>query len=107
MPTLSPSIRSQPRGSGRLALIKALRLEARLELEVIARQAGQHSTLLVRCREAWNTWERQAIISVLHEDVANAEVILDRGLHALRQVLVLVRTDRLSEEEVASLIVAA
>jgi hypothetical protein len=107
MPTPSPAIQPQSRDLGRLSLIQALRQEARLELAIIAGEAGQHSTLLDRCREAWSTWERQAIISILHEDFANAEVILDRGLHALRQVLELVRTDRFSEDEVASLIAAA
>jgi hypothetical protein len=88
-------------------LIQTLRQHARIELATIADEVGLESTLLGRCREAWNAWERHAIISILHDDYANAEVILERGVHALRQVLPMVRTDRLSEEEVARLIAAA
>jgi hypothetical protein len=96
-----------PRGHGRMLPIQALRQEARIELETIASEVGLDSTLMGRCRDAWNAWERQAIISILHDDYANAEVILDRAVHALRQVLPMVGTDRLSEEEVAQLIAAA
>jgi hypothetical protein len=96
-----------PRGHGQLVIVQSLRQQARIELETIAGQVGFDSSLLGRCREAWNGWERQAIISILHDDYANAEVILDRGVHALRQVLPMVGADRLSEEEVAQLIVAA
>jgi hypothetical protein len=88
-------------------LIQTLRQEARIEMETIADELGRDSTMLGHCREAWNTWERHAIISILHDDYANAEVILERGVHALRLVLPLVRSDRLSEEEVARLIAAA
>jgi hypothetical protein len=94
------------RRHGQLTLIQSLRHDARLELAIIAEEAGQGSTLTARCREAWNNWEREAIISVLHGDYANAEVILDRGVHALRQVLTLTRVDQLSEEDLGSLIAA-
>jgi hypothetical protein len=96
-----------PRGHERMVMVQSLRHQARIELETIAGQSGFDSTLLGRCREAWNAWERQAIISILYDDYANAEVILDRGVHALRQVLPMVGTDRLSAEEVAQLIAAA
>jgi hypothetical protein len=98
---------SAPRPTGKLSHFQSLRLEARLELAIIAEEAGEGSTLLDRCRDAWNGWEREAIISVLNGDYANAEVILDRGVHALRQVLTLVRVDRLSEDDLISLIAAA
>jgi hypothetical protein len=88
-------------------LIQTLRQEARLELDSIADELGLDSTLLGRCRDAWNAWERHAIISILHDDYPNAEAILERGVHALRQVLPMVRADGLSEEEVAQLITAA
>jgi hypothetical protein len=94
------------RRHGQLTLIQSLRHDARLELAIIADEAGQGSTLMVRCREAWNNWEREAIISVLHGDYPNAEVILDRGVHALRQVLTLTRIDHLSEDDLVSLIAA-
>jgi hypothetical protein len=91
----------------RWTLIQALRLSAAQELAVIADEVGQDSTLLERCRQAWSGWERQALISILHRDLANAEVILDRGVHALHHALDLIRTDRLSEEDLSKLIAAA
>jgi hypothetical protein len=107
MPATAVTLRSAPRPHGRLHRFQSLRMDARLELAIIAEEAGQGSTLLGRCRDAWNGWEREAIISVLHRDYSNAEVILDRGVHALRQVLTLTRVDLLSEDELISLIAAA
>jgi hypothetical protein len=87
--------------------IQALRRSADLHLAVIATDAGTDSRLHHHCREVWATWEREALVSILHRDYANAEVMLDRGVHTLRHALDLLRTDRLSEEDVASLIAAA
>lgn len=98
---------SHPPVHGRWTLIQSLRQEAEQELANIAAEVGGNSRLLLCCREAWGNWEREALISILHHDYANAEVMLDRGVHALRHALQLVHKDRLSEEELVSLIAAA
>lgn len=92
---------------GRWTQIQALRQAADQQLAVIASRAGQDSRLMRRCRELWGDWEREALVSVLHQDHANAEVILDRGVHALRYALALVHEDGLSEDELLSLIAVA
>jgi hypothetical protein len=92
---------------GRWTQIQALRQAADLQLAVIASRAGPDSRLVRRCRELWGDWEREALVSVLHQDHANAEVILDRGVHALRYALALVHEDKLSEDELLSLIAVA
>jgi hypothetical protein len=92
---------------GRWTLIQSLRQAADQELANIAAEVGEDSRLLQRCREVWDNWEREALISILHHDYANAEVMLDRGVHSLRHALQLVNQDQLSEEELVSLIAAA
>jgi hypothetical protein len=87
--------------------LQALRQEADRHLALIAADTGEDSRLHHLCREVWSGWEREALISVLHHDHANAEVMLDRGVHALRHALDLVHKDRLSEDELVSLIAAA
>lgn len=91
---------------GHWAQIQALRQAAHQQLAVIASRAGPDSRLERRCRELWGEWEREALVSVLHQDHANAEVILDRGVHALRHALELVH-ERLSEDELLSLLAVA
>jgi hypothetical protein len=103
LPKLSPS----PPAQGRWTVVQSLRQQAERELAVIAGETGPGSSLLDRCQDAWESWERQAVISILHHDVANAEVILDRGVHVLRQALDLVRKDRLSEDDAATLVTAS
>jgi hypothetical protein len=88
-------------------MIQSLRQSADLHLAVIASRSGPDSRVLRRCREVWGDWEREALISILHRDYANAEVLLDRGVHSLRHALDVVQKDRLSEEEMLSLIAAA
>jgi len=109
-PSLDPSRPSPaaplPPGS-RWAAIQALRQAADRHLAVIAARSGRESRLLHRCREVWGNWEREALISILHRDYANAEVLLDRGVHALRHALEVVQKDRLTEDEMLSLIAAA
>ncbi len=92
---------------GRWTLVQSLRQAADQQLANIAAEVGEDSRLLLRCREVWGNWEREALISILHQDFANAEVMLDRGVHALRHALQLVHQDQLSEEELVSLIAAA
>ena len=108
---MPPSIdlsRPSPRtADSRWGLIQSLRQAADHHLAIIETRAGRDSRVLRRCREVWGGWEREALISVLHDDYANAEVMLDRGVHALRHTLQLVHQDRLSEEELLSLIAAA
>ena len=98
---------SQTPALGRWTLIQSLRQAADRQLADIAAEVGEDSRLLLRCREVWGNWEREALVSILHDDYANAEVMLDRGVHALRHTLQLVHQDRLSEEELMSLIAAA
>jgi hypothetical protein len=103
----APAFRVSDQAASRWSGIQALRQSADLHLAVIATDAGTDSRLHRHCREVWGTWEREALVSILHRDYANAEVMLDRGVHALRHALDLLRKDRLSEEDVASLIAAA
>jgi uncharacterized protein (DUF1697 family) len=91
----------------RWARIQVLRQAADQKLAVIASRSGPDSRLARRCRDLWGDWEREALVSVLHQDHANAEVILDRGVHALRHALDLVHQDRLSEDELLSLLAVA
>ena len=86
--------------------VRELRLEGDKQLAVIAAEVGANSIILRHCREAWGRWKREAVVSLIHRDVDNAEVMLDRGLHVLRCALELVRADRLSPDEMAKLIVS-
>jgi len=92
---------------GHWAVIQSLRQSADRHLAVIAARAGRDSRVLRCCREVWGDWEREALISILHRDYANAEVLLDRGVHSLRHALEVVEKDRLTEDEMVSLIAAA
>jgi len=87
--------------------IERLRQSADAQLAVIAAAVGEDSRLHRRCREVWGSWEREALVSILNRDFANAEVMLDRGVHALRHALELVRENRLSEDDLESLIAAS
>ncbi len=91
----------------RWTLIQSLRRSADQQLAAIAADIGQDSRLLGHCRQVWGHWEREALISILHRDYANAEVMLDRGVHVLRHALDLLHQDRLTEEELKNLIAAA
>jgi hypothetical protein len=93
--------------SGRWALIQSLRQSADRHLAVIATRTGQASRLHHRCREVWGNWEREALVSILNRDYANAEVLLDRGVHSLRHALEVVQKERLTEDEMVQLIAAA
>jgi uncharacterized protein (DUF1697 family) len=92
---------------GRWTRIQVLRQAADRQLAVIAARAGPDSRLARRCRDLWGDWEREALVSVLHQDLGNAEVILERGVHALSHALDLVHQDRLSEDELLSLLAVA
>jgi hypothetical protein len=87
--------------------IQSLRQSAERHLAVIAADAGVDSRLHRHCCEVWASWEREALISILHRDYANAEAMLDRGVHVLGHALTLRCKDRLSEDDVVSLIAAA
>jgi hypothetical protein len=87
--------------------IDRLRQSADAQLAVIAAAVGVDSRLHRHCREVWGSWEREALVSILNRDFANAEVILDRGVHALVHALELVRENRLSEDDLVSLIAGA
>jgi hypothetical protein len=106
-PTGKPAFRYSPHVESRWATIQALRASADRHLAVIATDAGPESRLAGHCRAVWSSWEREALISILHRDYANAEVMLDRGVHALRHALDVVRKDRLTEDEMVSLITAS
>jgi len=107
MRTSETAARPASPAESRWPAIQALRQEADRHLALIATDTGEGSRLHRLCREVWSGWEREALISVLHHDHANAEVMLDRGVHALRHALDLLHKDRLSEDELASLIAAA
>jgi hypothetical protein len=107
MPVDRAPARDDAQVESRWSAIQALRQEADRQLALIAADTGEHSRLHRLCREVWGGWEREALISILHHDHANAVVMLDRGVHALRHALDLVHKDRLSEDELVSLIAAA
>ena len=86
--------------------VRELRHAGERQLAVIASEVGHDAPLLRHCREAWGRWHREAAVSLVHRDLQNAEVMLDRGLHVLRCALELVRADRLTPEEVEKLLVA-
>jgi hypothetical protein len=92
---------------GRWAVIQSLRQSADRHLAVIATRTGRASRLHDRCREVWGDWEREALVSILNRDYANAEVLLDRGVHSLRHALEVVQKERLTEDEMVKLIAAA
>ena len=106
MTSTTPSSPRSPRVNPRWTLIQALRQSADRHLAVIA-AAAPDSRLLRHCRCVWAEWEREAVISILHDDHANAEVMLDRGVHVLAHTLEVLRKDRLSEEDVLNLIAGA
>ena len=86
--------------------LAALRRSARRELDRVAEVMGRDSALLSRCREAWRLREADASASVLHGDTANAVVILERGVHALRHALDAAGREHLPVDEVYALMVA-
>jgi len=106
-PSIDLSRPSSRPADSRWATIQSLRQAADHHLAIIETRAGRDSRVLRRCREVWGGWEREALISILHRDYANAEVLLDRGVHSLRHALELVQKDRLTEDEMLSLIAAA
>jgi hypothetical protein len=106
-PAAPAASQAPDQAGGRWTLIQALRREADHHLEVIAFRIGPDSRLHRRCRDVWGDWEREALTSIMHGDFANAEVLLDRGVHALRHALDLAQKDRLTEDDLLALIAAA
>jgi hypothetical protein len=104
---IHPAARTQLPPGSPWTRIQGLRQAADGHLAAIGLWTGEGSRLHRHCREVWGDWEREALISILHRDLANAEVLLDRGAHALRHALDLVQQDRLSEEDLVKLIAAA
>jgi hypothetical protein len=86
--------------------VKELRHAGETQLAAIAAEVGPDAPILRHCREAWGRWKREAAVSLVHHDVANAEVMLDRGLHVLACAVELVRADRLTPDDMARLIAA-
>lgn len=107
MPPTGTTLREAAKIGSRWTLIQELRQAADQHLASIAADAGADSLLLRHCQAVWGHWEREALISILHHDYTNAEVMLDRGVHVLGHALALVHEDRLSEEEMVKLIAAA
>jgi hypothetical protein len=91
----------------RWARIQVLRQAADQKLAVIASRSGPDSRLARRCRDLWGDWEREALVSVLHQDHSRAEVLLDRGVEALYHAHDLVQQGALSEDELLSLLAVA
>jgi hypothetical protein len=87
----------------RWAGVNQARQDAAHHLAVIARTAGKDSALYHRCQEVWYARERDALLSILYRDFANAEVILDHGVHALGQALQVAERKELSLDELSSL----
>lgn len=86
--------------------LAALRRSARRELELVAEVMGRDAPLLGSCREAWRWREATAAVSLLHGDVANAVVILDRGVHGLRHALDAACRERIPPDELHALLTA-
>jgi len=97
-----PTVLDDPEHA-RWAGVNQARQAAAKHLSVIARAAGKDSALYHRCQEVWYARERDALLSILYRDFANAEVILDHGVHALGQALQVAERKELSLDELSSL----
>ena len=86
--------------------IDALRRRAASELEEIAGVVGVDSPLYLRCLEAWRRREAAAAVSIWHQDLANAEIILDRGVHSLGLAMEAWRGEQIPVEELFALMAA-
>lgn len=83
--------------------IEALRRSAARELRLIKAVVGPADPLYLGCLEVWRLREGAAATSIEFGDLANAEVILDRGLHALRHALTASRRERIPAAELIAL----
>jgi hypothetical protein len=91
----------------RWSRIQSLREAGGRLVTILEMQSSPGSRLPPACREAWSGWEHEALTAITHRDYERAELALDRGVHALRHALDLVRQARLSEDVILSLLAAA
>lgn len=90
--------------SRQLPEIADARAQASERLAQIAGECGRDSPLYRCCRELWQRRLEDASVSLQHQDVDNALVILKRGLHALTFGPDVTRRDGLSLEDAMKLI---
>jgi hypothetical protein len=83
--------------------IERLRSTAEARLELIAEEFGPESPLLRQCQRVWLMAEGQAVLSVLHEDHINAEVILSHAVQVLEHAPAVARRAELTGPELAAL----
>ena len=83
--------------------IERLRAVAEARLQLIAEEFGPESPILRQCERLWLLAEGQAVLSVLHEDHVNAEVILSHAVQVLEHAPAVARRAELSGPELAAL----
>lgn len=84
--------------------IERLRDDAEARLSQIAREFGAGSYLSRQCERAWLLAEGQAVLSVLNDDLRNAERVLDAALHLLEHAPAAARRAELSPQCLGALI---
>jgi len=83
--------------------IERLRATAEARLQLIAEEFGEQSPLLRQCERVWLLAEGQAVLSVLHDDHLNAEVVLSHAVQVLEHAPAVARRAELSPQELLSL----
>lgn len=83
--------------------IERLRATAEARLRLISEEFGPESTLLRQCERVWLMAEGQAVLSVLHDDHLNAQVILSHAVQVLEHAPAVARRAELTGPELAAL----
>jgi hypothetical protein len=89
-----------------LEKISEARATGAAKLASIAGEHGRESPFWRACRDMWHKWEGEALTSLLYGDLANAEVLLSRGLDILTHAPRLVTDGELPLEDAALLLAA-
>ena len=90
--------------TSRWTRIDRLRKAAKACLERAAARHGARSAIHLQLQAVWARAEQQALLSVLHDDFANAATILDQAVHVLRTAPDAVQRGELGGEDLAALI---
>ena len=83
--------------------IERLQADAEARLRSIADEFGAHSTLAGQCQRVWLAAEGQAVLSLLHDDPLNAEVVLSHALQVLEHAPAVARRAELAPHELTAL----
>jgi hypothetical protein len=83
--------------------IERLRACAEARLDAIADEFGAESTLVRQCQRVWLLAEGQAVLSLLHDDPLNAEVVLSHAVQVLEHAPAVARRAELAPQDLAAL----